>query len=73
MSLLYEFIILIATLWLLDFFAVKVGRKEPLKELQGFIRNWRAAWMTTKIAWKAFKLEWKYQWPERRREAGLSD
>jgi hypothetical protein len=73
MSGFYTIGLVLGGLCVLDFLAVKVGRKEPLKELQIFIQDWRAAWVCTKIAWKAFKLEWVYQWPERRREAGLND
>lgn len=44
---------------------------QPLKDLQDFLRNWRAGWMTFKKALIAFQEEWRNQWDEQWRRAGL--
>lgn len=52
---------------------IYVGKRgfHPLLDLQNFFRGWRTSWMTGKKAFQAFQEEWKNQWDEQWRRAGL--
>lgn len=50
-----------------------IGKRgfHPLLDLQNFFRGWRASWMTARKAFLAFQEEWRNQWDEQWRRAGL--
>ncbi|HWY36899.1 MAG TPA: hypothetical protein VNX68_19805 [Nitrosopumilaceae archaeon] len=63
----------IASLIFIVGFSMWIGKMgwEPLRWGQLFFRGWRAGWMTLKKAKEAFFVEWKNQWEEQWRRAGL--
>ena len=50
-----------------------IGKRgfQPLRDMQNFFRAWRASWITFQKARIAFVEEWRNQWDESWRRAGL--